>query len=614
MIRRLWPLAALVLVGLAAPASAEAAPENPFGHPCTAENGVRFCPTNELIDRIPTWDGTPIDIDVTLPPRGNGPFPTIVMLHAFGLTKTLFESKTPQGPQPNGRGSILAYFNNNFYAKQGYAVINYTARGFGRSCGEISSRALGGCENGYWHYADQRWEIRDTQYLLGMLVDQGIVDPKRVGATGVSWGGGQSSQLAFVKNRVRMPDGSFVPWKSPSGTPIAIKAAVPKWQWSDLGGALVPNGLFLDFNSPPGPVVEPVGVENSTYVDNLFLAGETKGYIAPRGKNPQADPLELKSAVAKGEPYGADVKDVLQQLRTFSGITRLGSNPTPLLIQDGWNDDLFPPYQMLRTYNILRSANRNFPVALQFGDVGHPRGSNKPNTNKYFNFQAARFFDYWLRGNGKPLSPGSVTAFTTTCPQLAAGAGPYKAASYNGLAPGAYYFGGASPQTVDSDGGSTFVSLSFTAIYGTTNACKQGPVVIQPQTASYRKLVDESFTLLGLPTVRATIDTKTPYSQLDAHLWDTTPNGQQRLVARTGVRLTFNQTGKFTFQLSGNGYRFKAGHLLRLELVGRDPFTRRPSNGGTRLTISNLSIELPTLEPPGSKKGIKKRRTLDPYG
>ena len=117
MSRRAIAAAAVALAAALAAAllpAAAAAPPLPFGHPCTAQYGVRFCPTNELSDRVPTWDGIPIDIDVTLPPQGNGPFPTIIMLHPFGGNKKQFESKTIKGVE-----SIVSFYNNNFYAKQG---------------------------------------------------------------------------------------------------------------------------------------------------------------------------------------------------------------------------------------------------------------------------------------------------------------------------------------------------------------------------------------------------------------------------------------------------------------------------------------------------------------
>ena len=91
----------------------------PLGHACQAQNGVRFCPTTGSSDRVPTFDGVPLDVDVTLPAKGSGPFPTIVMLHGWGGSKTDFESTSPAG-----NGSTTYHYNNDFYARHGYAVLN----------------------------------------------------------------------------------------------------------------------------------------------------------------------------------------------------------------------------------------------------------------------------------------------------------------------------------------------------------------------------------------------------------------------------------------------------------------------------------------------------------
>src|SRR3954453_18058353 len=121
--RRRMAISALlagVTVGALGTGAAQGAAPAPFGHPCQAQNGVRFCPTSSLAQRVPTFDGIPLDVDVTLPPNGNGPFPTIVMLHGWGGDKTSFESSTP-----NGDGNETYHYNNVYYAQQGYAVLNY---------------------------------------------------------------------------------------------------------------------------------------------------------------------------------------------------------------------------------------------------------------------------------------------------------------------------------------------------------------------------------------------------------------------------------------------------------------------------------------------------------
>ena len=201
-------LAVLALAVL--PASASAAPPAPFGHACTPQNGVRVCPTSALTDRVASFDGVPLDVDVTLPPAGDGPFPTIVMLHGYGGSKANFEASKPEGDgQPSSDpGSATTYhWNSNFFARRGYAVVNPSARGFGRSCGQPASRTPD-CAKGWIHLADQRYEARDSQYLLGLLVDEGVAKPGALGVTGISYGGGQSLELAYLRDRIRTPGGS----------------------------------------------------------------------------------------------------------------------------------------------------------------------------------------------------------------------------------------------------------------------------------------------------------------------------------------------------------------------------------------------------------------------
>src|SRR5204862_6109670 len=98
----------------------------------------------------------------------------IVMLHGWGNTKTSFESTGPAGNGYNaGAGAYLPVtydYNTDFYARQGYAVLTYSARGKGASCGgggaPQAQLQIGPCANGFIRLADQRFEIHDTQYLV----------------------------------------------------------------------------------------------------------------------------------------------------------------------------------------------------------------------------------------------------------------------------------------------------------------------------------------------------------------------------------------------------------------------------------------------------------------
>ena len=75
------------------------------------------------------------------------------------------------------------------------------------------------------------------------------MDPARIGATGESYGGGVSLELATLKDRVMNADGTLSPWQSPAGTPLHISAAAPVIPWSDpacLDAATVHLGGTLD--------------------------------------------------------------------------------------------------------------------------------------------------------------------------------------------------------------------------------------------------------------------------------------------------------------------------------------------------------------------------------
>src|SRR5260370_12600860 len=161
---------------------------------------------------------------------------------------------------------------------------------------------------------DTRFEVRDLQYLSGLLVDPDpttgarVVDPQRIGATGASYGGGLSLMLATLKDRImcggsetrahppckKHSDGDLVPWTSPAGTPMHTAAAAPIVPWSDLIYSLVPNGRTLDYTiAQPADAYTPVGIEKQSFVSGLYASGVASGYHpppSPPGAPPPPDP------------------------------------------------------------------------------------------------------------------------------------------------------------------------------------------------------------------------------------------------------------------------------------------------------------------------------------
>ena len=592
----------LLALVFAAPAFADPAP---FGRACVAQQGVRFC-AGSIATRVPSFDGVPLDADVTLPASGNGPFPTIVMLHGWGGSKSDFESTTG----PAGDNNTTFNYNNVYFAQQGYAVLNYTARGWGNSCGSPSSRLADptGCAQGWIHLADQRYEARDTQYLLGVLADEGVTKPDAIGVTGISYGGGQSVELALLRNRIRQlpSQGSgFAPWTSPMGKAMTIGAAYPRWPWSDLVESLEPNGQFLDFNVPTTKdSLSPLGVAKESYVQGLYLLGLANGFYAPPGVDPNADLTAWNTRLNAGEPEDSTSDQIASQISSFhQGFGITGAAPAPLLLQSGWTDDLFPPEESLRIYNSLRAVNPGAIVSLQFGDLGHARGTNAPAMDKDFQDQGAAFFDHYLKGKGNAPAPGSVAAYAQVCPPGAQVSGPFNAASWPAIHPGAVVFGSGAVQTVTSTGGNQTTASTYDPIAGGSNSCTQVSAEKAAGTAVYEGPASKGFTMLGLPTVSAHIAVSGQFGQLDSRLWDVGPDGKQTLISRGIYRLRDNQSGNIVFQLHGNGWRFPVGHKPKLELLGRDATYARPSNGAFSIAVTNVRVELPTLNKPGSLGG-----------
>jgi fermentation-respiration switch protein FrsA (DUF1100 family) len=564
---------------------------------CAAQAGngnIRLCggPTT-------TWDAqTKIDVNVILPPAPasgpDGPYPLIGDFHGWGGEKIGVNAQT-QG-----------------WAQRGYAVFSMSDRGWGNSCSAQDPDRIAlkpNCERGYNHLMDDRYEVRDAQYLISVLADEGVAQPRKVGATGISYGGGLSMALAALRDRVMLPDGSLVPWKSPAGTPMALAAAVPQWPWSDLAYSLMPNGRTLDYVAD-APYLGPdgkagIGIEKSSYVSGLYGTGQVESNYALPGTDPGADLVTWFSIISAGEPYDSNpaAPPIIGEITSHHSSYYIDHSqpPAPLLIQSGWNDDLFPVDEAIRYYNRTRSQFAGDPISLFFMDDGHARSQNKQADVEAFETRQNAWFDYYLKGAG--AAPGSsVEALTTTCGTPSAG--PYAAATWKALAPGEIRLDGAAAQTVVPGSGDPTIGQTFDPIAG-GGACATAPGADQTGAANYRlpPAPTGGFTLLGSPTIVADVASPGPESELAARLLDVSPAGTETLVAR-GLLRPQGGGAETVFQLHPQAYRFAAGDVAKLELLPSDAPYARPSNAQAPITISNLQLRLPVLEQPGSLGGL----------
>ncbi|MGH2978748.1 MAG: acetylxylan esterase [Solirubrobacterales bacterium] len=617
--RSLWRVVLVGLLGaLTLPSAADAAiPNIPNGAggnlTCTVQTGAN-AGERHCSGIFTTFDGAPIDINVGFPPAPasgpDGDFPVVGLFHGWGGSKL----------GPNSGGWIDA----------GYAFFSMSDRGWGMSCGGADpKRTQPVCANGYNHLMDTRFEVRDAQEVFEALADraadgatggEGLIHPQRIGVTGGSYGGGISMALAALNNRkmIQDNDGTLVPWVSDGGKQMQIAAAQPDIPWTDLAYSLQPNGHTLDYVAD-APYMQRgrIGVMKQSFVAGLYAIGQATSNYAPPGTDPDADLVTWFSAINAGEPYDTNPlsQDIVDEVTTHHSSYYIDDStpPAPLLISNGWTDDLFPADEAIRFYNRTRTNNPGTPVSLIFTDHGHQRGQNKGPDATFRNRETHAWFDHYVKGQGSAPFEG-VQTLTQACNGPSVGSTgqfddpdsdqPFRSPTWAALAPGEVRFVDPASKVIASSV-SDQAGNAFDPISG-GGACATAPAGDQAGAASYHlaPALDTGYTLMGSPTIIADINSPSPTSQLAVRLLDVEPGGiDETLVARGLYRPEVNSGTESTrqvFQLHPNGWRFEDSHSAKLELLPADQPYGRNSNGQAPITVSNLELRLPVLEEPGT--------------
>ena len=633
--------------GLPPPASAEETAE------AAAKDDIR--PEDE--NRIT------LDVDITLPasaasvlypedpPRGAPATgnPVIVFMHGCcGGNKTSWEASSIDASNEQW------HHNNAWFAARGYVVVNYTARGFRNSSDRGST--------GTTQLDSRRYEINDYQYLIGLLSDLDrerkaadlpplfMINPRKVGAVGGSYGGG-FSWLALTDPT----------WKSPlHQTKLKLGAVVTKYGWTDLVESLVPAGHYLDRDvngktsiAPTDPDKalsrDPLGVMKQSIVTGLYGTGN-----APQGNHTTFPDYihDVYSRLQAGEPYDEDpnlealVDTFLADRSAYfqnSYWNRVEKGlKVPVYAAATWTDPLFPAMETIRFYNKLKQVNPRYPLTMNLGDYQHfthnkPKewgdvcGDNhhvctikdyrtagdkvllgRPKSRRHvgINTRMNKFLDFYLRGKGKkPRS--NVTSTTQICPSNATRKFKFDEPGIEYRAPSWRALTGGKPFVLGwGGGGAATTTTSTAAVDGhaqesdpvarqtqsnkcyTTSQRDPGPGVVQVASNELRK----PFTMAGLPLMKLKYETTAPDYWIAARLFDLDPDGTMTLVTRGVCRVNTAASDRScdVFALFGNSWRFEKGHRVVVELSQADqPFLRR-DNVPSTITYPDIQISIPT--------------------
>jgi len=514
----------------------------------------------------------PVTLDATYyQPRSatsSARVPAILLAHGFGGTKT----------------SVAADAKD--LADLGYAVLTWTAQGFGRSTGEI-------------HLDSPDWEVRDAQRLLDWLAARpevrldGPGDP-RVGVVGGSYGGGLALMLAGQDQRV--------------------DAIVPMITWNDLSRAFLPEATGRD----PAD-----GVFKKQWAGLFFgsgsggLSGGDLGALVGGGRDDAAaafagrgDPrcgrfaADVCAAYLAVATTGRPTPESLALLRRSSPASIVDRIKAPTLLIQGEADSLFPLSE--GDANARAIAANGTPVRVAWFTGGHDGGTGPRTDRDRLNFLTAQWLGHYLRGEGaapsRSFTYSRITGIDATNRDLVASG--YSVTDYPGLSSAGVAVGVVGPpQPIANPPNGTPAAVS-TLPGGLSSFVGGAGLDIPGQFALFGSRPFESTVdVVGAPTVRIRAASATGEAVLFVKLYavgadgaGSLPGGQVAPVRLTGLPSSLDQAEPVSVTLPAIVHRFEAGQRLEIVVSTSDQAYATPAEPAVYQVAVDGAVTLPTVD------------------
>jgi len=538
-----------------------------------------------LEQRIAVVDGPAddqrVELDTTFfVPAGGERVPAVLLAHGFG------------GSKQSVRGEARRL------VQEGYAVLTWSARGFGRSTGQIALNS-----------AD--YEVKDVKQLIDWLATRPEVrldaagDP-RVGIAGGSYGGSIALMTAAHDARV--------------------DAIVPQITWSDLATALFPDA------TGQGPAN---GVFKRMWAGIFFgrggggspgsggSGGDSGGGVAESlaALSRQPEPLTPEQArcgrflpaicdvyqdVAKTGKAGPEAIELLGR---SSPVAVAGQIKAPTLLVQGQRDSLFPLEHADANARAIAAAGT--PVSMAWFDGGHDGGDGEAD---WLHEQTAAWFARHLK-NTDVATP--VSAFTVT---RDGGRDPGtrqrvrlhpEAAAYPGLGGTARTdvpLTGPEQNVVNPPGGSPASISTVPGVSGLIGGGGNGnsglniSLDMPGQSAAFESApLTAPLQLTGSPTARIKVYGSGEVT-LFAKLFDVSDSIQPPTLPAglvSPLRVTVPEGAESveaTVALPAVDHRFAAGHRLRLVVATTDMGYATPAEPAAyRIGLAAPALSVPTV-------------------
>ncbi|WP_327590385.1 alpha/beta fold hydrolase [Nonomuraea sp. NBC_00507] len=541
-------------------------------------------------------DDQRVELDTTFfPPPGGGKAPAVLIGHGFGGSKQSVRQQAMR------------------VAQDGYAVLTWSARGFGRSTGEIALNS-------------PDYEVKDVKQLIDWLAKRPEVlldasgDP-RVGIVGGSYGGSIALMTAAHDQRV--------------------DAIVPQITWSDLADALFPNAAVqppaatdqdtsgaASAQSPAGAPANGLGQPESGVFKRMwagifFGQGVSLESFALQGQGQRQEAGPLTPQQARCGRFLPAICDMYQQvakdgkatpeavalLRKSSPITVAGQIKAPTLLLQGQRDSLFPLSHADANAKAIAAAGT--PVSLAWFDGGHDGGNGEAD---WLFEQSSAWFARYLKGDVSAQTAPPVSAFTVT---RDGGRDPGtrqrirlhpEAASYPGLAgtdTTTVELSGPEQSIVNPPGGAPASISTVPGIGGLLGGQNTAGVSIDMpgQSAAFEsRPLTAPLQLTGTTTAKIKVSGKGE-ATLFAKLYDVADTATQPPTLPAGlvapIRVTIPEGAgsvEATITLPAVDHRFAVGHRLRLVVTTTDMGFATPAEPATyQVSLASPALAVPTV-------------------
>ncbi|MFD4034882.1 alpha/beta fold hydrolase [Streptomyces sp. NPDC058637] len=480
-------------------------------------------------DRIMRMNGVSVDTSY-FTAGGSQRRPAVLIGHGFGGSKNDVRAQAEK------------------LAADGYAVMTWSARGFGKSSGEITLNAPDG-------------EVEDVSGLVDWLAGRPEVeldakgDP-RVGVTGASYGGAVSLLAAGYDERVD-----------------AIAPVISYWNLAD---ALFPDGVFKKLWA------------------GIFVS--SGGGCAKFEK--QLCEMYERVAVS-GKPDTA-ARELLTERSPVAVADRID---VPALIVQGQSDSLFPLGQADAMAKAI--SGNGAPVSVDWIAGGHDGGDAEADRVEG---RIGTWFDRYLKDD-KGADTGPAFRVTRTGGIDSTDGAALKRGATGDTYPG--LTGGSEKvrlinrtQTFDNPAGANPPSIS--AVPGIGGGLSQlsslgvGLSLDFPgQYARYdSEPLDTSLRVTGSPTVRVNVRASQGDAVLFGKVYDVSPDGKQQVLPSqlvTPYRIAPARQGKpVELTLPAIDHEVDSGHRLRLVLSTTDLGYASPAEPATYTVSLEGPLNVPT--------------------